>query len=52
MQGLISRGADVQSLARQAAEEGVRSVFEDGCDKVRAGLTHPDEVRSVAHVDT
>ena len=52
MQGLISQGADVQSLARQAAEEGVRSVFEDGCDKVRAGLTHPDEVRSVAHVDT
>jgi type IV pilus assembly protein PilB len=49
MQGLISAGADVQTLSQQARSEGVRSVFEDGCDKARAGLTHLSEVRQAAH---
>jgi type IV pilus assembly protein PilB len=49
MQHLISTGADVQTLSRQAQQEGVRSVFEDGCDKARQGLTTMDEVRGVAH---
>jgi type IV pilus assembly protein PilB len=49
MQRLISAGADVQTLSRQACEEGVRSVFEDGCDKARQGLTTLSEVHSVAH---
>jgi type IV pilus assembly protein PilB len=49
MQSLISAGADVQTLSRQAREEGIRSVFEDGCDKARQGLTTLAEVREVAH---
>jgi len=49
MQGLISAGADVQTLSRQAQEEGVRSVFEDGCDKARQGLTTLTEVQGAAH---
>jgi type II secretory ATPase GspE/PulE/Tfp pilus assembly ATPase PilB-like protein len=49
MQSLISAGADVQTLSRQAREEGVRSVFEDGCDKARHGLTTLAEVHGVAH---
>jgi len=49
MQGLISAGADVQTLAQQAREEGVRSVYEDGCDKAQAGHTDLHEVRSAAH---
>ena len=49
MQTLISAGADVQTLSRQAREEGVRSVFEDGCDKARQGLTTLAEVHEVAH---
>ncbi len=49
LQHLISTGADVQTLSRQAQQEGVRSVFEDGCEKARQGLTTMDEVRGVAH---
>jgi type IV pilus assembly protein PilB len=49
MQRLISAGADVQTLARQARDEGVRSVFEDGCDKARLGLTTLAEVHGAAH---
>ena len=49
MQGLISAGADVQTLSRQARDEGVHTVFEDGCEKVRQGLTTLSEVRGVAH---
>ena len=49
MQSLISAGADVQTLSRQAREEGVRSVFEDGYDKARQGLTTLSEVQGVAH---
>ena len=49
MQGLISAGADVQTLSRQAQEEGVRSVFQDGCDKARQGLTTLTEVQGAAH---
>ena len=49
LQSLISAGADVQTLARQACAEGVRSVYEDGCDKVRQGLTTWAEVHGAAH---
>jgi type IV pilus assembly protein PilB len=49
LQRLISAGADVQTLARQARDEGVRSVFDDGCDKARHGLTTLTEVHGAAH---
>ena len=49
MQSLISAGADVQTLTRQARDEGVRSVFEDGCEKARQGLTTLAEVHGAAH---
>ncbi len=49
MQTLIARQADVQTLAAQARDEGVCNVWEDGQDKIRAGLTTDEEVHAVAH---
>ena len=48
MQTLISAGADVQTLSRQARDEGVRTVYQDGYDKARQGLTTLAEVNGVA----
>ncbi len=41
----ISRGATALELRRQARASGMRSLFDDGLDKIRAGLTTFDEVR-------
>ena len=48
MQTLIAQAAPVSSLAAQAHADGVRSVWEDGQDKIRQGLTSNAEVQGAA----
>ncbi len=45
---LVMQGADAARLAEQARAEGMRTLFEDGLAKARAGLTSLDDVLRVA----
>ena len=40
----IASGADANEIREQAVSEGMRSLREDALDKLRAGLTTPEEV--------
>ncbi len=46
---LILRRADAVTIRQAAHEAGMRSLSSDGWDKVRAGLTTPQEVLRVTH---
>ncbi|MEY4744377.1 MAG: hypothetical protein RL272_322, partial [Candidatus Parcubacteria bacterium] len=41
---LIMKGADANTIAKKAVENGMTTMFEDGLEKVNAGLTTIDEV--------
>ena len=48
LQDLIIRKPNAQEIWKLAREEGARSLFEDGIDKVRNGVTTLDELLRVA----
>ncbi|HSN34579.1 MAG TPA: ATPase, T2SS/T4P/T4SS family [Ideonella sp.] len=47
---LIQTGARSEELARLAADEGLRTLRQDGIDKVLAGVTTIEEVRAMSNV--
>ena len=47
---LIQTGARSEELQRQAMREGMRTLRQDGIDKVLAGLTSLEEVRATSNV--
>jgi len=47
---LILAGADANSLARTARARGMRTLFEDGWQEVREGVTTPEELVRVTQV--
>jgi len=49
MRQLIQTGARAEELQRRALTEGMRTLRQDGIDKVLAGLTTLDEVRAVSN---
>jgi type II secretory ATPase GspE/PulE/Tfp pilus assembly ATPase PilB-like protein len=46
---LVQRGARAEELQAQAMREGMRSLRQDGIEKVLQGLTSLDEVRVIAN---
>src|SRR5690606_33010546 len=51
LQDLISRRSDEGELRRQATQEGMKSIRQNGMEKVRAGLTSIEEIHRVTVVD-
>jgi type IV pilus assembly protein PilB len=49
MQALIMRDSDVQTLAKQAAHDGVRTLRQSGWLKVLQGVTSVEEVMALTH---
>lgn len=49
MRQLIQTGARAEELQRRALAEGMRTLRQDGLDKVLAGVTTLDEVRAVSN---
>jgi type II secretory ATPase GspE/PulE/Tfp pilus assembly ATPase PilB-like protein len=49
MRQLIQTGARAEELQRRALAEGMRTLRQDGIDKVLAGVTTLDEVRAVSN---
>jgi type IV pilus assembly protein PilB len=49
MQALIMRDCDAQTLANQAASEGVRSLRQAGWLIVLQGITSAEEVMALTH---
>jgi type II secretory ATPase GspE/PulE/Tfp pilus assembly ATPase PilB-like protein len=47
---LVQTGARAEDLQRQAMREGMRTLRQDGIEKVLAGITHIEEVRSTSNV--
>jgi type II secretory ATPase GspE/PulE/Tfp pilus assembly ATPase PilB-like protein len=47
---MIQNGARAEALQRAAMQEGMRSLRQDGIDKVLAGVTTIEEVRSKSNV--
>jgi type II secretory ATPase GspE/PulE/Tfp pilus assembly ATPase PilB-like protein len=47
---LIQTGAPAETLQRTALAEGLRTLRQDGIDKVLAGVTSIDEVRATSNV--
>ena len=47
---LIQTGARSEQLQRQATQEGMRTLRQDGIEKVLAGITSMDEVRATSNV--
>ena len=48
---LVLQRASANALWRQAVELGMRTMQQDGWEKVQQGLTTPDEVLRVTHGD-
>ncbi|MBE0467724.1 MAG: type II/IV secretion system protein [Candidatus Desulforudis sp.] len=51
MRRLVSDGADAGALQRQAAQEGMVSIRDDGLEKARRGITTVGEVMRVAYAE-
>ena len=49
VQTLIMRDSDVQALATQAANDGVRTLRQSGWLKVLQGVTSIEEVMALTH---
>jgi type II secretory ATPase GspE/PulE/Tfp pilus assembly ATPase PilB-like protein len=49
LRGLIQGGARAEELQRKALSEGMRTLRQDGLEKVLAGVTPPDAVRAVSN---
>ena len=47
---LVQTGARAEELQRQAMREGMRTLRQDGIEKVLAGITHIEEVRATSNV--
>ena len=46
---LVLQGASADEIQAEAVKMGMRTLREDGWEKVRRGLTTPDEVLRVTH---
>jgi type II secretory ATPase GspE/PulE/Tfp pilus assembly ATPase PilB-like protein len=46
----VQTGAPAESLQRTALNEGLRTLRQDGIDKVLAGITTIEEVRATSNV--
>jgi type II secretory ATPase GspE/PulE/Tfp pilus assembly ATPase PilB-like protein len=51
LRDLISRKGSLDDMKREALKAGFRSMFESGLDKVRAGVTSPEEVFAVTKAE-
>jgi len=51
LRGLLGDGATTEALRSTARQQGMRTLFEDGVDKVKAGVTSLDEVLRVSLPD-
>jgi len=49
---MISRRAALDDIKRLAAEQGFKSMYENGLDKVRAGVTTIEEISTVTRMGT
>ena len=50
MRHLIQTGARADEIHRQGMLEGLRTLRQDGIDKVLAGVTSIEEVRAISNV--
>ncbi|MEY2838964.1 MAG: hypothetical protein RJB60_1263, partial [Pseudomonadota bacterium] len=46
---LIQTGARAEELQRQALRDGMRTLRQDGIEKVLAGITNMEEVRATSN---
>ena len=44
IRGLILNKASAEEVKEAAVKQGMRTLWDDGCEKIAAGLTSPEEV--------
>ncbi len=49
IRGLITKGVDSETIKKKAIEEGMKTLFQDGLEKAKKGLTTIEEVIRVAY---
>ncbi len=49
IRNLITKGVDSETIKKKAVEEGMRTLFQDGLEKARKGITTLEEVIRVAY---
>ena len=47
---MIQNGSRVEAIQRTAMKEGMRTLRQDGIDKVLAGITTIEEVRATSNI--